>query len=185
MRRIFIATPIRVQPVFLGAYRELRDQLADEAIKWVDERNMHLTLKFLGETEEKLIAEIKKDLEKMSGRFSPFDITLKGFGYFGSRRQPTVLYAGVFNQEILAQMAERTDHFTSQLGFEPESRPFKAHLTLGRIKYLRNTEGFLKTVDLYKEVQFQVAKIDEITLFESILSREGPVYKPLLSIRLP
>ena len=184
MKRIFIAIPIAGEKEFLAAFKDLRSHLADEAIKWVEEFNLHLTLKFLGNTEERKIEEVKEILQLVSANYSRFEFSLKGFGYFGPKKNPNVIFAGIGNQEILKQMAGEIDKNITGLGFEPESRQYKAHLTIGRIKLIRHQEEFLKAVSFFEHTFFQNVWAEKLILYESILTWEGPLYKPLFTLPL-
>lgn len=184
MKRIFIAVPVKAENEFLTAYNDIRTRLNDEGIKWVEAFNLHLTLKFLGETEEERIERIKEVLLKTVENYSQFEFAVTGLGSFGPRKKPTVVYAGIEGQEILKNMALRIDSMLSEIGFEPESRPYKAHLTLGRIKFLNNPEKLNKVIRIYENKFFQKAWAEKLILFESILKREGPTYRPLLILPL-
>ena len=84
IKRLFCAVKILPDDNFLESYRDLREALAHERIKWVEEQNIHITLKFFGDTEVKRIPEISHVLENAGKRIPVFSFSLKGLGIFGS-----------------------------------------------------------------------------------------------------
>jgi 2'-5' RNA ligase len=81
-------------------------------------------------------------------------------------------------------MAAEIDKRLAKLGFQAEKRPFKPHLTLARIKYLKNKKAFYEAVEKYRDTFMQTAKINEIIFYRSILKPDGPEYKPIAKIDL-
>ncbi len=182
--RTFIAVKIEPEPELLEQMDSCRENLAGEAIKWVEENNLHLTLKFLGDTTEIQIAEIKKALDKIASQFHPFTFLLEGVGYFKSGGEPKVVFAGIKNFTVLQQLAGDIETGLEKLGFEKETRAFKPHLTLGRIKFLKNKRQFFDCVEKFKNTKFQQVNINEILFYQSILKPHGPVYLPLKTFKL-
>jgi RNA 2',3'-cyclic 3'-phosphodiesterase len=145
---------------------------------------MHLTLKFLGETTEKQISEIKEILSKVASQFHPFHFTLEGTGYFKSGLQPNVVFAGIKNLSELESLAAGINDNLANVGFSKETRAFKPHLTLGRIKFLKDKKRFYDFLEEYKDTRFQQVKVDEIFFYQSILKPTGPVYIPLQMVKI-
>jgi 2'-5' RNA ligase len=100
------------------------------------------------------------------------------------QRRTNVIWLGLKNTEVLSKLAKEVDRSMHNFGFELETRPFKAHLTLGRVKYISNEARLESYVDEFKGLSFQVADIDEIILFESVLQQTGPKYKIIEKLRL-
>mgnify|MGYP006305370679 CR=1 FL=1 len=144
----------------------------------------HLTLKFLGVTPPEKISEVKKALRRVGEHFPAFDFDLKGIGYFKKNKQPRVLFAKIERDEMLKQLAEEIDFLLSELGFEPETRTFKPHLTLARIKQLDAPSRFFDVVHQYPEKRIQRVSIDEILHYQSILKPQGAEYRRLAVIKL-
>jgi len=184
MSRVFIAVPVKAEPQFLDACLFLRNHTGDGSVKWVGWNGMHLTLKFLGEVDEKTAGEIKGKLIQTIKGFSSFEFTLKGFGFFGPKKQPTVVYAGIENHATLGALAEKIDCAMEELGFERESRPFKAHITIGRIKFLKDSSQFLQAIGSWENRFIQRVRVDSLVFYKSILTSGGPLYQPLLVINL-
>ncbi len=95
---------------------------------------VHVTLKFLGETDEAAIPKIIEAMDKAVKGVPPFDITLKGMGSFPSASNIRVVWVGMQGAEPLVGIAKVLDEECARLGFEREERPFSPHLTVGRMK---------------------------------------------------
>jgi RNA 2',3'-cyclic 3'-phosphodiesterase len=179
MKRLFIAVPVTPEPELLEAIRVLKSELASEQINWVKPENLHFTLQFLGNTYENQISEIINGIHKVSLKFKTGRGLLKGMGYFSQQGNPRVIFTKLEGLPEMATMAKEIFKITEPLGFIPDHRIFKPHLTLGRIKYLKNTPKFFKQMESFKDKSFQKFTANQIILFESILLPQGPVYKPI------
>lgn len=177
--RTFIAIKINPEQLLLNKIEELKRVLADEQIKWVEKQNLHLTLKFLGEISEKKSFKVKDVLLHFAKKQHPVSVLPQGIGYFRSRGIPKVLFLNIKNREVLQQLANDIDNLLIPLDFEKESRPFNPHLTLARIKFLKNKQAFYEALRLYQDVSLQESLISEIILYQSLLKPEGPVYLEL------
>src|SRR5512139_2154720 len=95
MKRIFIAITIKEEPEFSETVSSVSTELGSEKIKWSSHGNNHLTLAFLGDTEEKRIKLLSGLLSKCCTGFGQFDFTLAGMGLFKSYRDPRIIWAGI------------------------------------------------------------------------------------------
>ncbi len=174
--RIFAAleVPEEIKDLMSVAQRELKRSDADVA--WVEPHNMHLTLKFFGETDDVSAKGIGRVLDSVSSGIQPFECSLEGMGAFPNILNPRVIWSGVrLNRDKIEKMAASIDSGANEIGFDKEERPYSAHVTLGRVRSSRNMpelSRFLKK-PLVPEVFFNV---DRIHLFKSTLSSRGPVY---------
>lgn len=163
-----------------GASRELRE--AGFPVRWVAEENLHLTLKFLGETEAGGVADLSAALDDAAEGFAPFDLELRGFGAFPSPANPRVIWIGIERNESLKKLKRQLETQISPLGFPTEERPFRPHLTIGRARRDSSRSGFKGIdrliADLNYEDSFCVAKVD---LMRSRLSPSGAKYEVLHS----
>jgi 2'-5' RNA ligase len=182
--RLFIASKIILDPSTKKHISSIRSKLHRENIKWVNTDIMHITYKFLGDTDEQLLPDIKDQLQEIAAKFPKTSLILKGMGVFPSPFKPRVLWLGFEENNILTKLAESIDKQLEQLGFETENRPFKPHLTLGRIKYLKDKNTLLELLKNYQTCQFQEIPINQITLFKSQLTPSGPIYTPLANFEL-
>ena len=176
MKRLFAALKIQPDPEFLGKYLELKQELHQEQIKWVEEHNIHVTLKFFGETEERKIPEICSVLKRRASTTALFELRLNGLGIFGSSYAPKVIWVGIMPFADLSALMKNIHTDLQSIGFVHDRQNLIPHLTLGRIKFLRDKIIFKRTVESYKAISSSSIIIGEMVLYESILHREGPEY---------
>lgn len=184
MKRTFIAVPVAAGEVLKVLMNSLRQQLPDEAIKWVATENFHVTLKFLGDTPEEVIPQIIARLEELAAAFPPASGRLCGVDFFSVQRQPSVLFTRLEGLPELERMARQLETALEPLGFSPETRRFRAHLTLARIRQLRDKNHFFRIVRPLKELEIQPVRVNEVLFYESFLRPQGPVYKLLKRVVL-
>lgn len=177
--RTFVAVKVEPSPVLIHIMKNLQMALRGEQVKWVEPNNLHLTLKFLGDTLPSQVDEIGEELNQVSKMFSSFSFELEGLGFFKNKGMPRVLFANITEGEILQQLAAEIETRMLKLGFEPENRPFKPHLTLARIKFLKNKKAFYQVVEKYRETFFQPVPIRELIFYRSVLKPEKAVYREL------
>ena len=176
MKRLFVALKIFPDAGFLSRYRNLKAGLAHEHIKWVEEHNIHITLKFFGETDERKIPGICSVLHDRSEITSPFGIKLSGLGIFGSAYAPKVVWTGIEPYEQISLLMKNIHHDLLAIGYEADRQNLVPHLTLGRIKLLRDKIIFRSTLDKFRTISSEPVHLSEMVLYESILHREGPEY---------
>jgi 2'-5' RNA ligase len=180
--RTFIA--IELSAEIKAALNKLQEQLktANADVKWVKPQNIHLTLKFLGEIDEKKLKMIIQILEDASGKMSSFYIRLSSLGAFPKINFPRVIWVGIDKgdketQELAAALEEKI----AKIGIPKESRPFSSHITIGRIRSALNRENLVKILgELAAQFSNQAAaefRVTKITLFKSTLMPQGPIYE--------
>ncbi|MEI6682840.1 MAG: RNA 2',3'-cyclic phosphodiesterase [Bacteroidota bacterium] len=176
MKRLFAALKIYPDADFLLSYRKLKSGLHHEHIKWVEEHNIHVTLKFFGETEELKIPAICSSLRGRAGMTSEINLQLSGLGIFGSAYAPKVIWVGISPFDPVSSLMKNIQRDLAALGFEADRQNLVPHLTLGRIKFLKDKVLFNRMVGQFKTIASAPLQIGEIILFESILHHEGPEY---------
>ncbi len=177
MKRLFIGVKIHPNKELLKFYSNLRIWFKDDKIKWVPIENFHITLKFLGDAPSSMIPEIVNSLKEVITKFQQFSIEIKGLGCFKKQRKTSVIWLGLNNIEMLSSLANKIDVAMHNLGFGLETRPFKAHLTLGRVKHISSEINVQNYVEDYKNLNLQVACIEEVVLFESIFQKTRQRYE--------
>lgn len=178
-KRLFIAVDVIPDEGLISFYRKLKKLLEGLSIRWVDEKLFHLTLKFIGDTEESRIGLIKSALSEVTGYVAPFTFGIGGPGFFGSKKNPRVIFSEITQAGGLTDLSFRIDEKLATKGFEKEQRRFNAHLTLGRIKYLSDNTLLFSVVQQYRDTFFQTVNTQEVILYESILRSDGAEYIPL------
>jgi 2'-5' RNA ligase len=182
--RTFIAIKIIPEKKLTELFLHLHNSLKGEEIKWVDINNLHLTLRFLGETNREQISETIKVLESIASHFNSFQIEIKGVGVFKNKMQPRVLFLSVVNNLILKKLADEIREKLNFIGFDEDEKTFNPHLTLGRIKYIENKDTFYVLANRFSDEKIQSFTVSEITFYQSILSSAGPTYKPIKIVKL-
>ena len=184
MIRTFIAVPIPIITSVAACLTNLKSKLVNDKIKWIDPANMHITLFFMGDTEEEKIAEIETYLQDAFFDFTSFEIELSELGLFSRQGRPQVIWMGIKRIKELTEIKKSIDNKLSQIGFQPEDRPFKPHLTLGRVKYVSDKKQLNDLVQRDKMKVYGRVKINEIILYKSELTSAGPIYTPLETVQL-
>ena len=180
--RAFIAIDIPVSQNVIEFINELKKTQINAKV--VETENMHLTLKFLGDTDEGLIDEIEKIIKSSIINIQPFEIILKNVGVFPNQNYIKVVWIGVENAELLKKIAETIDSNLNNLGYEKEKRSFSLHLTIARIKSAKNKERLIQLINKYENTEFQKIKVNKIILKKSFLTPKGPIYSNLKEIEI-
>ncbi len=184
MKRLFAAIKIHPSERYISLFNEITTSLSHERIKWVEPENMHLTLKFFGETDEKQIPLINQVMESAVRQTSPLTLIISDTGIFGSRYDPKVVWFGIGKHIELENLVNKIFAGLEKYGWKADRQNFVPHLTIGRIKQLKDKQLFQQIISKYNTVEIQEENVTEIILYESILRREGPVYVKLFSFKL-
>ncbi len=140
-------------------------------IKWNFKKNLHITLKFLGEVPEEKLEEVKQALKEVE--FEPFELTTGNVGCFPSKRNPRVVWLALEPEKNAIALQQKVDE--ALLTVLPTDQKFKAHLTLGRVKLIKKKQAFVNHLENIEtqEIKFTVK---EFQLMKSQLKCEGPSY---------
>lgn len=184
MRRTFIGLKVEPDSRLLHLYYQWSGSFNNPHFHWINPDNLHLTLRFLGNTDDGQIATIIQQLEIFIPRFPIFDIEIQGIGVFGSRSFPEILWAGVKMPKTAFAINEDIENIVCDAGFERVTKPYSPHLTLCRIRNLKETADFNHLLNEYKDAFIMKQEIKEVNLYESILRSSGSVYTILHSFFL-
>ncbi len=174
--RLFVA--IAVPPEVLEILIDIQNRFKnlDLDAKWVKPENIHLTLKFLGNTSK--VPQIKQGLVKAVNNEPEFKLSLGGAKVFPDMKRPRVLGVGLQSScEPLAQLHKNVEGHLALLGFHPESRPFSPHWTLARIKSGKNKKLLAQQLNIIGHVAS--FKVKSVRLYQSQLTPEGATYTVL------
>ena len=181
MKRLFAAIKIHTSARYISLFNEISSSLRHERIKWVEPENMHLTLKFFGETDDAKIPSICQALKTAVAQSKPFTLKISNTGIFGSHYDPKIIWFGIEQQDELENLARNIFTELAKCGWEADRQNFVPHLTIGRIKELKDKPLFQKIIGKYNTVEIQEENVTEIIVYESILRREGPLYVNVFS----
>jgi 2'-5' RNA ligase len=158
--------------------RELKTTGAD--VKWVRPEGIHLTLKFLGAARQDVLEKISLSLRPVAETFSPFEIRAEGCGCFPSLRNPRVVWAGLIDREgAVLRLQREIEAAAAELGFPPEDRPFRPHLTLGRVRSPKGKIALAQKIEGSARLDLGSFPVERVILFRSDLRPEGAVYTKL------
>jgi len=182
MKRTFIAVRVEAGDGLKDAVSSLRSGLRNENIRWVDISNMHVTLAFIGDTDDPVIKQVGLMLKDDFAGFGNIDFRLTGFGVFRNFNDPRVIFTGIENPDRLAGAYEIVKKDLEGLNIKLEGRQFNPHLTIGRIKDLRDKNNLQKLIQKYEGIKLQDVTVSEIVYYESVLLPTGPLYKPISKV---
>jgi len=140
---------------------------------------LHITLKFLGDIKEDSVNEILDILRRIAVNFAPFEARIARVGGFPGLRNPRVLWIGVEDDGKLGEIAKVINMELSSVGFEPESRAFRSHITIARVKSKSNIDKAIGIMREYESAEFGVFRMERIKLKKSTLTPTGAIYEDL------
>jgi RNA 2',3'-cyclic 3'-phosphodiesterase len=187
--RAFIAIELSI-PVCDAIQKQtdrLRHTLGNDFVRWVPIQNMHLTLKFLGDTSTSHLDFLKQMLLREADSHPQFDLQLGGLGSFPTRRNPRLLWIGIHAPSDLASLQRSVEAGASRLGYKTEERDFSPHLTIGRARQnasLSDLQRIRAALDTIQLGNIGTARVDSVHLFKSDLQPGGSIYTKLFSAPL-
>ena len=153
-------------------------------IKWVEKNNLHLTMKFLGDISSEQTELLKLILKEITSRYSPFIIKLSSnIGIFPTYRMPRIIWTGI--KEGANQLHELYNSIETMLykeGFPRETKDFSSHITIGRVKYIKDKDNFIQILKRI-EINNLSQEVKSIDLMGSKLTPNGPIYN--ITAKLP
>ncbi len=188
--RTFIA--IELSEEIRGTLSQIQSHLkySGADVKWGEKDNIHLTLKFLGEVSEEKAEKIKSILDEIGSQTKPFEINLKDIGAFPKIDYPRVIWVGLDKgAKESTELAQKIDDALSKIGFQKETRPFAAHLTIGRMRSSKNKEALKEKIESFRvtgngvrdtlPVTRNPFPVSSVIFFQSKLTPSGPIYTKL------
>ena len=180
--RSFIAFDIENELV-LKKITEMQNLLAKTGadLKLVEPKNIHVTLRFLGNISPDMAEKIFLEMKKV--KFAPFDIKLQGLGAFPNVRYPRVVWAGMTQgAEQLRSIFNQLEPRLRSLGFQPDPKGFSPHLTIARVKSGRNKAELAKFLIENANYEYGIIKAECLRLKRSDLTPKGPIYSTLKEV---
>jgi RNA 2',3'-cyclic 3'-phosphodiesterase len=183
--RTYIA--VEIPEIIAAGIGELQQGLNEYGfgIRWIRPENIHLTLKFLGDVQVDDIDNIFEAISRTVDGIASMPLKARGIGVFPGIRRPRVIWVGLAGQlDLLISLQKTLDTNLKNIGFPPEKRPFKGHLTIGRIKAKMNVRTFGDALMAFRKFESETFIADKIILFKSDLKPKGAVYTNLASAAL-
>ena len=183
--RCFVAIeiPCAIQDRLAQIQDALRKRIRQAS--WVNPKNFHLTLKFLGEVEHTQLDTVEAAIRQVAMNHSPFSMQVGGIGAFPNLTRPRVVWCGVkVGAAEISELAQEINLELDRCGYPRDERTSNPHLTIARIKERMDLRPFTDTFHQYEKIDGASMTVHEITLVRSQLHLKGVVYTPLKSCKL-
>ncbi len=183
--RVFAALelPPELQQRLARLQDDLRAATSPRGVRWVRPEGIHLTLRFYGDIDPAQLPELQAGLSRAAAVAAPMPLEVAGVGAFPSAARPTVIWAGVVGQvEPLQNLQAAVEREATRLGFKPEGRDYKPHLTLGRVNSglgVRELSRLSEALAAARGRQFGGFRPGHLSLMNSQLGPGGSVYTRL------
>ena len=178
--RAFLAVelPPAIQTRMAEVQRRFAEAGAD--VKWVEPRNLHVTVRFLGEIDEPQRRTVEALAALVASRTAPLPLRLSRVGAFPSLRAPRVVWVGLSeDREAVARIAQAIEREGTAIGLRREERPFSPHLTLGRVRSSRHLAALTQRLSTSEWRPPPPWRVSSLTLYQSVLGATGPTYTVL------
>ncbi len=186
LQRIFIA--VETGPQVQEVVSTLQDKMRASGVRlrWIKPHNMHFTLRFLGEIPAAQVARAVVATRQAASGLAPFEVMIAGLGAFPNFDRPQVIWLGTQEGgEELERVAAGLDAQLLRAGFTPDGKRFRPHLTLGRTRDDRYWGDLVRALQQYRDVEIGRQRVETVTVMESHLTPEGPIYTPVEQVPLP
>lgn len=150
----------------------------DYAIRWVKPENLHLTLHFFGNLNVRKIPQIEEGIEEITKKQPAFKLKTGSFGCFPNEATPRVIFIEVKDTKLLRRLIGQLEVMLQNLGYKVDTRPWQAHITLGRIK------NHMQCKTKFVEFEPTIFEVKSVELMESTLTPEGSLYSVIKSFPL-
>jgi 2'-5' RNA ligase len=178
--RLFLA--LEIATAMREALANIAANLKSEATgaRWSKPESLHVTLKFLGQSDLQKVAQIGAALAKITSA-QPVSLQFRGVGFFPDETRPRVMWCGIEATPNLFDLATSIENSLASFGFEPRASAFTPHLTVARLNSAHNLEKLVRAAAPLKSYDFGTARESEFHLFESVLKPSGSEYKKLIT----
>lgn len=178
--RTFIA--VEIDEEIRGRLVALQESLSRvvSGVKWVERENLHVTLLFLGEVDDREIPKVCRIVQDGLAEQKPFPLSVESLGCFGNARRPRTLWVGVGDgADELVAIHDRLEIPMQDLGYRREERRYQPHITLGRVKGDHPSNELPAELAKREDWSAGTQEVSEILVMGSELTRDGPQYTVL------
>jgi RNA 2',3'-cyclic 3'-phosphodiesterase len=180
MKKLFFAFRFEETDRNRFILQQLIAQLRLENIVWTDPANIHLTIKYLGDTADDKIPNIIETAKIIAENQNPFVIKARGVKIFGSSYNPKIIWANVEENKNIQDLYKHLQNALLPFNIEKDKQNFVPHITLGKIKQIKNTKSFQKLINAFRSNRFIKEEMKGFYLLESILeNKKVPEYKTI------
>lgn len=184
-RRLFVAIPLpaATREGLHRAAAPLRRAAPD--LRWTDPERLHLTIRFLGDTEEAMVGPVGDAVRTVAAAHAAVPLVIRGAGAFPTLRRARVVWAGVEPSGRLELLHHDVEVALDALGIPVEGRPFRPHVTLARVKAPLDAEVTRALARAVRRFDFESEDpVSSLDLMQSSLTQEGSTYRCLVSAPL-
>ena len=154
-------------------------------IRWVEKKNLHVTLKFIGWVKDEKVPALIDHVKQCAKGFKSFDLAFSGMGVFPTPKSPRVVWVGTTTgADNVKQIADCIEDEVAKEGIREEEREFSPHLTVGRIKEKLDVTALNEFIEMNKDVDLGSFRVDHVSMMKSTLRRSGPIYEEIALIEL-
>ena len=178
--RVFVAITVPPDVVERIAEAQRKLEQTRAAVRWVSARQFHITIKFLADLPENLLAEVTKRLTVAAAQVPAFPLELEGLDRFPERGDARAIISRVLSpDQRIVKLHRLIDSALGGIGLPMDTRALKAHLTLGRVASNHGLNRLLRKLEKHDLDFLGSFTVDHITLFASQLGSDGPTHTPL------
>ena len=175
--RAFVGIPVSEE--IREKVKKLEEEIKIEGVKIVEPKNLHWTVKFLGEIGEREVERVKEVIENVEKK--DIEIEVKGVGVFPNISRIRVIWLGVGEgREAFTDFIKSVNEKLSGIGKESEVVP---HLTIGRVKFVKDRKKLMDSIEKIKNACLGKMAVRELVLYESKLTPKGPIYTEVKKVK--
>lgn len=183
-KRLFLAIRIPIDKEISSYLSEYQRQFGFAKMRWVEDKYLHLTLKFFGNINLKTSKEIQKSLGKVLKNTPKFTFSISKLSVFGSKNAPSVLWWGVLEEEFIKNLASNLQSEFDKIGLYADRQNFVPHITLARIIKTNSGNFFQKQLKRFSKLNPMEINVEKIVLLESKLTNKNPEYIQIAEYKL-
>lgn len=175
--------------IAIGLPKAIRDNLValqetlghtEPDVKWVEPENLHLTLCFLGEVDDREIPNVCQLVAEVTAQRGPFTVAVEAAGCFPNARRPRILWAGIgAGADSVGELHDALEDAFEGLGYRREERRYTPHITLGRVRSDRPTQALAAALAARTRWKGGESTVQELLVMGSELTPDGPRYTVL------
>jgi len=167
---------------------QLNQQVPPRTVRWTRPDSIHLTFQFLGDVPPEQVETLGKALQTACAGLPTFEMTLEGLGVFPNPKRPRIVWVGLSEASgVLRSLQQQVGQALAPLGYPPEERSFKPHLTIGRVMRdaaQRDQQSLGELVGKVEVGRLAQVSVDHVSLMKSDLRPGGSVYTPQVTVTL-
>lgn len=177
--RVFIA--IKPPKDIIHALAQSIQSLAaiEPQARWCQPSQLHMTMAFLGEVAPAFVPHLKEAGGALCADLTAFECHAHGFGIFGNKRSPRAIWAALDLSPELESLERTLNRGLQRFGLKPMTTEFRPHITLGRCKAKHDYRHLVRAMEQMPQPDFGTWQVQQVTLFESRVVKQGRHYQPL------